>query len=132
MADLPLPDAETRGHLDVRLAAVARIVEHVVATTDGTVARTSALGSAIGRVAHRNLPRVDVRVLGHGVRVRADVGCVWPTPVGSVGEQVRAAVVAETERLTGLPVRTVDVVVHVVPGDAVGDTPARAAGGRVA
>lgn len=130
MADPSATDAGTRGHLDVRLAALTRIAEQVVAETDGVDARTSALGSAVGRMTHRNLPRVDVRVVGRTARVRAEVGCVWPAPVGEVGARVRSALVAETERLTGLRVRTAEVVVHVIRADEVDD--AGTGGGRVA
>ncbi|SDD12899.1 hypothetical protein [Nocardioides lianchengensis] len=110
-----LTEAGLRGHLDLRLAAITRIVEHVVTSADGTQARTSALGSTLGRVAGRTLPRVDVRVSGRTVRIRAEVGCPWPEPAGPLGERVRDAVVAETERLTGLRVRAADIVVHVLP-----------------
>ena len=119
MADPTAPGPAARGHLDVRLAAVVRIVEHIVATTPGTRPRTSALGSTLGRVAHRTLPRVEVRVSGRTVRIRAEVGCPWPVPVDELGARVRAAVIAETERLTGLEVRSADVVVHVLSADEV-------------
>lgn len=130
MADLTASDPAARGHLDVRLAALTRIVQQVVTATDGVEAHTSALGTTLGRVAHRNLPRVDVRVVGRTARVRAEVGCVWPAPVGEVGARVRAALVTETERLTGLRVRAADVVVHVLRADEVDG--AKAGRGRVA
>ena len=44
-------------------------------------------------------------------------GATWPTPVADLAARAREAVVRETERIVGLPVKKADVVVHVLTHD---------------
>lgn len=114
---LPLPLPEDRGHLDVRLKVVTRVVEQALARTPGTASRSSSLGSQIGRLTGGELPRADVRVVGRSLHVTADIGCTWPAPVADLAARAREAVVSEAERIVGLPVKKADVTVHVLTHD---------------
>lgn len=114
MADVALVPPEERGRLDVRLRVITQIVEQAVREVRGT----SAHSSTLGRLTGSELPRAEVRVIGRGVHVRAEVGAPWPSPVAEIAARVRAAIVAETERQTGLRVRRADVVVHPLPSSS--------------
>jgi uncharacterized alkaline shock family protein YloU len=121
---VPLPLPEDRGHLDVRLKVVTRVVEQTLARTPGVAGRSSSLGSQIGRLTGGELPRADVRVVGRSLHVKAEVGALWPAPVADLATRAREAVVRETERIVGLPVKKADVVVHVLTHDQ-SDSPGR-------
>ena len=117
MADAAALPLEERGHLDVRFKVVTRVVEQTLARTPGVASRSSSLGSQLGRLTGQELPRAEVRVVGRSLHVRAEVGCTWPTPVGDLAARAREALVTETERIVGLPVKKADVVVHVLTHD---------------
>lgn len=113
-----LPAAEERGRLDVKLRVINQIVEQAVREVRGATGRSASLG--LGRLTGQQLPRAEVRVIGRGVHVKADVGCVWPGPVAEVAARVRAAIITETERQLGLKVRRADVVVHPLHHEGAG------------
>lgn len=121
MADLlaaPRTDPGTRGRLVVSERAVARIAE-AAALVPGT-RRTGAahpktaaatVSGVVDGVLGRSYPDVDATVAGRRARVRVEVAAVWPHPAPQVAARVRDAVGEALNRLAGMTVDDVSVVV---------------------
>lgn len=98
------------GTLDVRVKAIQHVVERAVLDTPGTVAHRTALG----RVRGSTTPRATITMQGRRASVAVDVACVWPCRIADIATQVRDTVRAETARITGVHIHTVDVTVQTV------------------
>ena len=108
----PLPDPADRGVLDVRDRAVASIV--VAATLQSPGVHRHRTG--LGRLAGRELPRVDVDVAGDHVRAHVDIAVEWGRPLGSVTAATRREVRDALAVHSGLTVDRVTVhVASVIP-----------------
>ena len=108
-------DAATRGTLDVRIAAIEHLAEHVATEVDGTVAYRSGLDKLRGR----GYPRAQVSARGPASWISLDIAVAWPSAVEQVAAAARDHVRTETARLSGSDVRRVDVTVHVISADQV-------------
>jgi uncharacterized alkaline shock family protein YloU len=110
LADLPgsgadRPPAE-RGGLRLADAAVAHILEGAALACEGTAASRR--------------PRARATVKHGRIWAHLDVGIVWPGPIARVARDLTSSVRAETARITGYDLVSLDVVVHLV------DAPVRA------
>lgn len=104
LADLPGTGAdrppEARGGLRLADAAVAHVLEGAALACEGTAA------------SRRPRARATVR---HGrIWAHLDVGVVWPGPISDVSRALTARVRAETARITGYDLASLDVVIHLV------------------
>ena len=113
-------DPATRGTLDVRIAAIEHLAEHVARDVDGTVAYRSGLDKLRGR----GYPHAQVSARGPASWITLDIAVAWPSAVEQVAAAARDHVRTETARLSGSDVRRVDVTVHVISADQV-DSPQR-------
>ncbi|MBZ5735711.1 Asp23/Gls24 family envelope stress response protein [Nocardioides sp. TRM66260-LWL] len=113
-ADEELEAPERRGDLDVRTRVIARIAERVAAEVPEVLVEDAGLlGRApLGPLSRSGSPSAEVRIQGHGARVRLDVACRYPAPITRVAADVRERVLVEAARLSGVPLTVVDVTVH--------------------
>ncbi len=104
-------------------SAVLERVAGRVTIADRVVARIArrAAEHASTRV-HRNvgtdLPRVEVEVAGHRVRVEARVAASWPEPAAAAASRVAGAIREALEGLVGVRVDDVLVTVEAVVATA--------------
>jgi uncharacterized alkaline shock family protein YloU len=110
LADLPGSGTdrppEERGSLRLADAAVASILEGAARACEGTAASRR--------------PRARATVKHGRIWAHLDVGIAWPGPIGRVARDLTSGVRAETARITGYDLASLDVVVHLV------DAPVRA------
>lgn len=100
-------DPADRGRLTIRHRAVERITEAAALNTPGVHRH----GSGLGRLAGRDLPRVDVDVAGDHVRADVEVAVEWGRPLAATAIAVRRDVTRALSDHSGL---TVDhVTVHI-------------------
>ncbi len=121
MAEAGATVPEARGTLDVRVKALERVVEEVVRQTPGTVSHTSTLRRIVGGAT----PSASTTVHAGAARIEVRVSCAWPCDVTAIAADVRDRVLLEAPRMTGVEVRTVDVVVEVVSPDDLDDLATR-------
>lgn len=95
-----------RGRLDIAQRAVERIAEITARRHGAVVRRDSVLG--------RGLPKARAVVAGRRARIEVQVAAAWGRPLEEVAAEVREAVTADVERLTGLGVDRVDVDITTV------------------
>ncbi|MFG3341210.1 hypothetical protein [Glycomyces sp. NPDC048151] len=109
LADLPGTGAGRepgeRGTLRLADGAVARVLEGAARTCEGA--------------AESRRPRARATVRHGRIWAHLDVGVVWPGPIGDLSRDLASRVRAETARITGYDLVSLDVVVHLV------DAPAR-------
>ncbi|MDA2892532.1 Asp23/Gls24 family envelope stress response protein [Mycolicibacterium sp. BiH015] len=103
-------DPGTRGSLTIRDKAVEAVACATALEVDGVV-RSS---HGIGRLALRELPRVDVVVAGDHVRASLEVAVAWGRPLSATAAEVRRRVGRGLSELSGLVVDGVDVHVRSV------------------
>ena len=108
MADWdPQSDPADRGRLTIRHRAVERITVAAALTTPGVHRH----GSGLGRLAGRELPRVDVDLAGDHVRADVEVAVAWGRPLAATASAVRRDVTDALSAQGGLTVD--DVTVHI-------------------
>lgn len=108
MADWdPQSDPADRGRLTIRHRAVERITAAAALTTPGVHRH----GSGLGRLAGRELPRVDVDLAGDHVRADVEVAVAWGRPLAATASAVRRDVTDALRAQGGLTVD--DVTVHI-------------------
>jgi uncharacterized alkaline shock family protein YloU len=112
---------EVRGTLDVRVKALEHVVEEVVRQTPGTVSHTSTLR----RLVRGGTPSASTTVHAGAARLDVRISCTWPCDVTRIATDVRERVLAETQRMTGVEVRSVDVAVEVISPDDLDDAGSR-------
>jgi uncharacterized alkaline shock family protein YloU len=103
-------DPGERGSLIIKDRAVQRIAEAAALSVPGVVpaARsTNTLNAALGRA----YPRVDCEVAGGRVRAEVEIVGLWPTSAPQLGARVRQTVTDQLQRLAGLRVDAVDVII---------------------
>jgi len=105
----PAAPAEERGTLEVRASALEHIAQRAAEQITGTVAQSSAMD----RLRGKGYPHASVTVQRSRAWVKLDVAASWPCPVTELATRVRDHVLAETTRLSGLDVRSVDVNIHI-------------------
>jgi uncharacterized alkaline shock family protein YloU len=106
----PLPEPEERGKLTIDQSVVRKVVEHSADLVPGTARARRRLGADRGATAR-------ISGAGNDVDVRLDVALVYPVPVREKVAELRGAVTAEVERITGYHVRGLDVVVSALLPD---------------
>ena len=99
-----------RGTIAISRDVVADIVARTAARCYGVVGLTS--GSRVGRMLRREA--VEVEGEAEGVRIELHVVVEHGLNLAEVAATVRSQVGYEVERLTGLPVRAVEVVIQDV------------------
>lgn len=109
----PGTDPDTRGTLDVRIAAIEHLAQHIAGEVDGTVPYRSGIDKLRGR----GLPHAQVTAQGPSSWITLDIAVAWPSAVEHVAAAARERVRTETSRLSGSDVRRVDVTVHVISAD---------------
>jgi uncharacterized alkaline shock family protein YloU len=108
----PLLDPADRGVLEVRDRAVATIVAAATLQSPGVHRH----GTGLGRLAGRDLPRVDVDVAGDHVRAHVDIAVEWGRPLGVVAAATMRGVRDALSVQSGLTVDRVTVhVATVIP-----------------
>lgn len=115
MADTdPLVDPDDRGRLTIRHRAVERITMAAALNTPGVHRH----GGGLGRLAGRDLPRVDVDVAGDRVRADVEVAVEWGRPLAATATAVRRDVTRALSDHSGLTVDSVRVhIAAVIPPD---------------
>ena len=108
MADLSLETP--RGTITISRDVVADVVAETAARCYGVVGLTS--GSRVGRILRREGVSVDGD--GSGVRIELHVVVEHGLNLAEVASTVRSQVGYEVERVTGLPVAAVEVVIQDV------------------
>lgn len=109
-------DPGERGVLDIKTAAIERLVEHIANGVGGTVR----FASTLDKIRGRGCPHASASVRGSSTWISLDIAVQWPSPVESIATQVREQVLAEATRMSGSHVRRVDVTVHVLSADQAG------------
>lgn len=104
------PDPGARGSLTIRDKAVQAVACATALEVDGVI-RSS---HGIGKLALRELPRVDVVVAGDHVRASLEVAVAWGRPLSETTAEVRRRVGLGLSELSGLVVDGVDVHVRFV------------------
>ncbi|OAN33794.1 Asp23/Gls24 family envelope stress response protein [Mycolicibacterium iranicum] len=104
------PDPGARGSLTIRDKAVQAVACATALEVDGVI-RSS---HGIGKLALRELPRVDVVVAGDHVRASLEVAVAWGRPLSETTAEVRRRVGLGLSELSGLVVDGVDVHVRSV------------------
>lgn len=101
-------DAGQRGGLRIAEKAVTR-----VATQAATEVRTVVASGTgkLDKIVGRKLPKTSADVRGDLVWLQIETAAEWPTPLGQLVQEVRAAVTSAVESMTGLQVKVVDVTV---------------------
>ncbi len=107
-----LPPPAERGRLIIHDGVVETIACNAAAAVSQTCRATG-----LGRLTSNDLPRAHVVVGAGHVVATLVVGARWPTPVATVAERVRDAVIRQVGEFTGLTVARVDVDVRCVPRD---------------
>jgi uncharacterized alkaline shock family protein YloU len=103
---------DDRGRLVIRQRAIERITVAAALGTPGV----SRHGGGLGRLAGRELPRVDVDVAGDHVRADVEVAVEWGHPLAATAIAVRRDVRRALSDHSGLVVDGVNVhVAAVVP-----------------
>ncbi|MFB1296283.1 Asp23/Gls24 family envelope stress response protein [Mycobacterium sp. pW049] len=110
-------DRGARGSLTIREKAVETVAFASALEVDGVV-RSS---RGIGKLALRELPRVDVVVAGDHVRASVEVAVAWGEPLPATAAEVRRRVGRGLSELSGLVVDGVDVHVRSVVAPEPGD-----------
>lgn len=101
-------DPEARGTTTLADRVVAKVAARAVAETT----RAGGAGRRLtGRLGGDGPARVDVEVDGTLATVSIRLSVTYPAPVREVAREVRAHVVEQVRRLTGLQVKEVDVTV---------------------
>lgn len=103
-------DPGSRGSLTIRDKAVEAVACATALEVDGVVKASH----GIGKLALRELPRVDVVVAGDHVRARLEVAVAWGRPLAATTAEVRRRVGRGLSELSGLVVDGVDVHVRSV------------------
>lgn len=106
-------DVVPRGTVHVADQAVERIARAAVLQVDGVAPAGETAGS-IGTALGRAYPHVACRVAGDRVRAVVEIATTWPAPASRVARDVQAAVTDQLERLAGIRVDAVEVVVAQV------------------
>lgn len=116
MAEIgPDVDPGERGRLTVRNRAVERITEAAALHAPGVHRH----GSGLGRLAGRELPRIDVDVAGDRVRADVEVAVEWGRPLADTAAAVRREIADALTHHGGLVVDGVRVhVAAVIPPSA--------------
>lgn len=99
-----------------------RVVAHIVEAAALSVPEVVRTGSSLTRLTGRDLPRAELSTGDGSVAVTLYLAVRWPVRLDTLGARVRARVVDEVTRLTGLRVTDLNVVVAgAAPG--LGETP---------
>lgn len=106
-------DLAQRGSVHVADQAVERIVRAAVLQVDGVTPAGETAGT-VGTALGRTYPRVACRTAGDRVRAAAEIAITWPASATQVAREVQAAVTDHLERLAGLRVDAVEVVIAQV------------------
>lgn len=102
--------AGERGRTRIATRVVEKVAAHAVVQVDSAAgAPRRLLGVRTGGVAADTPARVRADVSGDVVTVRVAMSVAWPRSVRRVTRDVRAHVVSELERVTGLKVAEVDI-----------------------
>lgn len=113
------PDQDTtdiRGETTITDRAVQRLAAAATASVPGT----ATVGGGLDRIAGMSYPRFDTQIdrLSKVVSVEAVIAVSWPSPANQIAEAVRKAITNWLSTMTGLAVRSVNVVIgNVVDGD---------------
>ena len=108
MSDLTV--VSPRGTITISRDVVAEIVAETAARCYGVVGLTP--GSRVGRLLRRD--GITVAGDAHGLRIGVRVVVEYGLNLAEVASTVRSQVAYDAERLTGLPVETVEVFVEDV------------------
>jgi len=108
-----------RGRLEIAQRAVERIVEI-------TARRHPAVSRQAG-VLGRGLPKARAVVAGKRVRLELETAISWPHPLDATAADLRQAITAAVEELTGLGVDRADVVITMVDASEVSSSKASSA-----
>jgi uncharacterized alkaline shock family protein YloU len=124
-----VPAAE-RGTLDVRTKALEHLVEAAALQVRGIVKPQRSLTGigtlgSLGSLVGGGAPSASVSLDGRGARVEVDVAAAWPCRASVLAADVRLRVLEEVTRLSGIPIRTVDVTIHLVDPEDVDHTERR-------
>ncbi|MCP9271717.1 Asp23/Gls24 family envelope stress response protein [Mycolicibacterium arenosum] len=107
-------DPAERGRLTIRHRAVEHITVAAALNTPGVRRH----GSGLGRLAGRELPRVDVDVAGDRVRADVEVAVEWGRSLAATATAVRRDVTRALSDHSGLTVDGVRVhIAAVIPPD---------------
>lgn len=105
---------EDRGNLTIRHRAVERITVAAALETPGVHRH----GSGLGRIAGRDLPRVDVDVAGDHVRADVEIAVEWGRSLAATAIAVRRDVTRALSEHSGLTVDGVKVhIAAIIPPD---------------
>lgn len=103
-----IEDPGRRGGLSIADKVVIRIASQAVTEVRAVVeSGTGMLDKMVGR----KLPKTSAEVRGDLVWLQVETAAEWPTPLGELVQEVRAAVTSAVESMTGLQVKVVDVTV---------------------
>jgi uncharacterized alkaline shock family protein YloU len=102
--------ASAHGTITISRDVVAEIVAETAGRSYGVVGLTP--GSRVGRILHRD--GITIGGDGSGVQIELHVVVEYGLNLAEVAATVRSQVAYEVERLTGLPVAAVEVVVQDV------------------
>ncbi|VEG50929.1 Protein of uncharacterised function (DUF322) [Mycolicibacterium aurum] len=107
---------EERGRLTIRDRAVERMATAAALNAAGVHRH----GSGLGRLAGRDLPRVDVGVAGDHVRADVEIAVAWGRPLADTAAAVRRDIVEALATHAGLVVDgvTVHVATVISPADS--------------
>ena len=100
------------GTLEVRAAAVRRVVGRLAAEVEGVVQREAAAGA--GLLGRHGSPHVELAYEGPHVDAQVSCDVTWPCDLDGVASAVRDRVHAITPVYAGVRLRTVDVTVRPV------------------
>jgi uncharacterized alkaline shock family protein YloU len=103
--------SSSRGRISIAGKAVAQIVGHTVAECYGVVGMD---GGRVGRLLARDTRGVDVRGTPNGLEVTLHVVVEYGLNLAEVAATIRSRVAYEVERLTGLDVASVEVIIQRV------------------
>lgn len=112
----------SRGSLDVRSKAISHALEAMVWNHAGVVRDSGGLGRLVGS----HTPTAKVDISGHSADVSIRAHVAWPAPVAALAQEIRDEVLARGPELTGVRIRSVDVVLAAA---SVKDGAATTAGG---
>ena len=107
MADVLLADPDQRGRTIIENS----VLEHIAAHAALEVTGVSPMGSDLGKLLGRRLPKADAHVAGNRARVQIEIAATWPHPIATVAAAVREHVTSRLVELTGLNIDAVDVEV---------------------
>jgi uncharacterized alkaline shock family protein YloU len=108
VADLSIPTP--RGTITISRDVVAEIVAETASRCYGVVGLTS--GSRVGRILRRGSVTIDGE--SDGVTIELHIVVEHGLNLAEVAATVRSQVAYEVERLTGVPVESVEVVIQDV------------------